>query len=205
MTTANKITILRILLVPFFVAQVIYYLDDGNESYRFWAIVSFAVAVGSDAVDGFIARRFNQRSELGAILDPIADKMLLISGIVLLSRHNEPYFDRIPLWLTATVVGRDVIILIGFAVIHYTCGRTKIFARLTGKIATALQMTVVLWVLLKWESSWLEYWAASAAVLTGFSGIQYLLDGVRQLGANPSSVASSRSPAQPGKPPAGES
>ena len=192
MTTANKITILRILLVPFFVAQVIYYLDEGEEIYRFWAIVSFAVAAGSDGLDGFIARRYNQRSELGAILDPIADKLLLISGIVLLSLHNEPYFDRIPLWLGATVVGRDVIILIGFAVIHYTCGKTTIQPRFFGKAATVLQMVVVSWVLLKWDAAWLKYWTMSAALLTGVSGIQYVIDGVNQLSASPSSVASAR-------------
>ena len=192
MTTANKITILRILLVPFFVAQVIYYLDEGEEIYRFWAIVSFVVAAGSDGLDGFIARRYNQRSELGTILDPIADKLLLISGIVLLSLHNEPHFHRIPLWLGATVVGRDIIILIGFAVIYYTCGKITIHPRFSGKTATVLQMIVVLWVLLKWDASGLRYWAISTAALTGVSGIQYVFDGVNQLSASPSSVASSR-------------
>ena len=65
-----------------------------------------------DGVDGYIARRYNQRSELGAILDPLADKLLLVSGIVLLS-ISWPYFDTIPLWLTCTIIGRDILILIG--------------------------------------------------------------------------------------------
>ena len=83
MTTANKVTILRILLIPFFVVQVLYYVKNGNELHRLLAILSFAVAAICDGVDGYIARRYNQRSELGAILDPLADKLLLVSGIVL--------------------------------------------------------------------------------------------------------------------------
>src|SRR6266850_597789 len=123
MTTANKITIMRILLVPFFIAQVLYYVGSGNELYRLLAILSFAIAAISDGVDGYIARRYNQRSELGAILDPLADKLLLVSGIVLLSLNNAPYLPRLPLWLVVTVVSRDVIILIGLLVIKHVCDK----------------------------------------------------------------------------------
>src|SRR5438552_7584781 len=110
MTTANKITILRILLIPFFVVEAIYYVRTGNELHRLLAILSFAVAAICDGVDGYIARRYNQRSELGAILDPLADKLLLVSGIVVLS-FDWPYFDTFPLWLTVTIIGRDILIL----------------------------------------------------------------------------------------------
>src|SRR4051812_46690202 len=112
MTTANKITILRILLTPFFVVEALYYVTTGNEVYRLIAILSFAVAAICDGVDGYVARRYNQRSELGAILDPLADKLLLVSAIVLLSL-NWPYFERIPLWLTCTIIGRDILIVSG--------------------------------------------------------------------------------------------
>ncbi len=80
MTTANKITILRILLIPFFVVELIYYVRTGNEIHRLAAILCFAVAAICDGVDGYIARRYNQISELGKILDPLADKLLLVSG-----------------------------------------------------------------------------------------------------------------------------
>src|SRR3989442_7794696 len=100
MTTANKITILRILLIPFFVVQVLYYVNGGNELHRFWAILTFAVAAICDGVDGYIARRYDQRSELGAILDPLADKLVLVSGIVVLSfAHRPSYLCTRPLWL----------------------------------------------------------------------------------------------------------
>ena len=186
MTTANKITILRILLIPFFVVEVLYYVKEGHELHRTLALLSFAVAAICDGVDGYIARRYNQRSELGAILDPLADKLLLVSGIVLLS-ISWKYFDTIPLWLTCTIIGRDVLILIGLVVIQITIGKVLVKPRVLGKIATVLQMVVVLWVLLKWNSHWLMAWALSAAICTGGSGILYVLDGVRQLSAHPSS------------------
>src|SRR2546427_2589872 len=118
MTTANKITILRILLIPFFVVQVLYYVKSGHELHRLLAILAFAVAAICDGVDGYIARRYDQRSELGAILDPLADKLLLVSGIVLLSFNQRPYFEMIPLWLTGTIIGRDLLVLIGLVVIQ---------------------------------------------------------------------------------------
>lgn len=186
MTTANKITILRILLVPFFVVQMIYYEEGGDEMNRLLAILSFAIAAISDGVDGYIARRYNQRSELGAVLDPLADKLLLVSAIVLLTIHNQN-IGNLPLWLTATVVGRDVIILIGLVVIYYTVGKVKVRPRLTGKIATVLQMISVLWVLLKWPADWSFGWELAAAVCTGLSGIFYVFDGVAQLSRSPSS------------------
>src|SRR5213079_1601255 len=126
MTTANKITILRILLIPFFVVQVLYYVKNGNELHRFFALVSFAVAAICDGVDGYIARHYNQRSELGAILDPLADKLLLVSGIVLLSFDHGPFLDSIPLWLTGTIIGRDLLMLIGLLVIQMTAGKVTV-------------------------------------------------------------------------------
>src|SRR2546428_2473822 len=136
MTTANKITILRILLIPFFVVEVLYYGKGGDELHRLWAIISFAVAAICDGVDGYIARRYNQRSELGAILDPLADKLLLVSGIVLLSLENRPYLETIPLWLTGTIIGRDVLVLIGLFVIQMVVGKVAVRPRILGKAAT---------------------------------------------------------------------
>ena len=192
MTTANKITILRILLIPFFVVEVLYYGKGGNELHRLWAIISFAVAAICDGVDGYIARRYNQRSELGAILDPLADKLLLVSGIVLLS-IPWPYFDTIPLWLTGTIIGRDILILVGLVVIQITIGKVTVRPRILGKIATVLQMAVVLWILLKWNTRWLKVWTLGAAICTGGSGLLYVWDGVRQLSAHPSSSPKSES------------
>ncbi len=187
MTTANKITILRILLIPFFVVEVLYYTKAGNEVHRMLAIVSFALAAICDGVDGYVARRYNQRSELGAILDPLADKLLLVSGIVVLSFDHAPYLESVPLWLTGTIMGRDVLILIGLLLIQFMVGKVKVRPRVVGKVATVLQMVVVLWIMLKWGETWLRALTLATAICTGISGLLYVWDGSRQLSAHPSS------------------
>ncbi|MBU6399645.1 MAG: CDP-alcohol phosphatidyltransferase family protein [Verrucomicrobia bacterium] len=190
MTTANKVTIVRILLVPFFVVHLLYYVTGGNEVHRLLAIVAFAFGAVSDGIDGYIARRYNQRSELGAILDPLADKLLLVLGLVLLSQNHAPYLATIPLWMTVTVFSRDALLLLGLIVIYYACGRIVIRPRFIGKVATVLQMVTLFWTLLKWDPLWLERWALGATVCTGASGLLYLKEGVRQLSASPTSSAS---------------
>src|ERR1043166_4408445 len=194
MTTANKVTILRMLLIPFFVVEVLYYVKTGNESHRMAALLTFAVAAICDGVDGYIARHYNQYSELGAILDPLADKLLLVSGVVLLSFDHGPLLGQIPLWLTGTIIGRDLLILIGMVVIHVTVGKVRVRPRMAGKIATVLQMISVIWILLKWDNGWgarwIVFWTVSAALFTGVSGFWYVYDGIRQLSSSPSSLAS---------------
>jgi CDP-diacylglycerol--glycerol-3-phosphate 3-phosphatidyltransferase len=193
MTTANKITVLRILLIPFFVVEVLYYTKAGIEVYRLLALLSFAVAAICDGVDGYIARHYNQRSELGAILDPLADKLLLVSGIILFSFNNQPYLDSIPLWLTGIIIGRDFLLVVGLGVIHLIFGKIKVRPRFIGKIATVLQMICIVWVLLKWTSAlnphWFTVWTYGAAVCTGVSGLLYVWDGMSQLGSHPTSSA----------------
>ncbi len=187
MTTANKITIFRILLIPFFVYQILGYRESGIELDRWLALAAFGLAALLDGVDGFVARRFHQRSELGAVLDPLADKLLLVSALVLLSLDH-PHFDRIPRWLTLIVVSRDLLILAGALVIYMTCGRAEVRPRWSGKVATVLQMVVVLWVLFKLDTGWRIWVAAVATLMTAVSGIQYLFDGARQLSVSPRSA-----------------
>ena len=198
MTTANKITILRMLLIPFFVVEVLYYVQSENEAHRVVALLTFAVASILDGVDGYIARQYNQRSELGAILDPLADKLLLVSGVIVLSFRHGELLGHIPLWLTGTIIGRDILLLIGLGVIYITLGRVKVRPHLMGKIATVLQMVSVLWILLKWDSgrgaAWMQGIALGAAICTGVSGLLYVWDGVRQLSSSPSSFASAQPP-----------
>jgi len=189
MTTANKISIARVLIVPFFIAQELYYVHTGLEVYRLLALFSFALAALTDALDGYVARRYNQRSELGAVLDPLADKLLLVAGIVLLSLDSNGHFEQLPLWLVVTVIGRDVILALGAYAIHHYVGQTRVRPHMTGKIATVLQMTAVLWTLFQWDARWLWWWCLGAAVFTGISGVLYVIDGVRQLSVSPRSAA----------------
>lgn len=177
-------------MVPLFIAQLMYYAEKGNELHRLLAIFAFGLAALSDGLDGYIARRYNQRSELGAVLDPLADKLLLVSGIVILSLNNGPLLPRIPLWLTVTILSRDALLLIGLALLHYLNCRMAIRPVFVGKVATVLQMICVIWGLLKWPSQGLFYWSLGAAICTGISGIIYVWLGLRQLSASPSSAAS---------------
>jgi len=192
MTTANKITILRILLIPFFVVEVLYYVETGNELHRLLAILSFATASILDGVDGYVARRYHQWSELGTVLDPLADKLLLASAIVLLSFNHPGRFAPIPLWLTGIIIGRDVLLGIGALVVRSVVGTIKVRPRLTGKLATVFQMLVVSWILLQWDRTFqgvfLKEWVLGAGIFTAVSGGFYLLDGMKQLGSHPASL-----------------
>ena len=190
MTTANKITILRILLIPFFVVEILYYVETGNEVHRLLAILSFAVASILDGVDGYVARRYHQWSELGTVLDPLADKLLLASGIVVLSFNHAPHLATIPLWLTGTIIGRDFLLGVGVVVVRLVVGKVTVRPRYTGKIATVLQMVLVLWILLKWtehHAAWLHIISLGAGLFTGASGLLYVWDFTKQIGAHPSS------------------
>jgi cardiolipin synthase (CMP-forming) len=193
MTTANKITILRILLIPFFVIETIYYVRTGNEVHRLLAILAFAATAIMDGVDGYIARHYKQISELGKILDPLADKLLLISGIVLLSFNNAPYLRQIPLWLTGGIIARDLLLAIGAVVIRAVVGRITVRPRITGKVATVFQMLMIVWILLRWDlffhGDLLQIWFLGAGIFTGVSGLFYVMDGMKQLSAHPSSSA----------------
>lgn len=190
MTTANKITIFRILLIPFFVVQMLYYVRTGGNLHWVLALSAFALAALLDGVDGYIARRFNQKSELGAILDPLADKLLLVSAILLLSRDSKEHFAQIPLWLTATIIGRDILLVLGLGIIYYTFGKVIVRPSMVGKIATVLQMAIVLWILLRWPDRVLPYLIMGTAAFTALSGVLYLFVWIRQMNTSPASAAS---------------
>jgi cardiolipin synthase (CMP-forming) len=192
MTTANKITIVRILLIPVFVTLAIYYgqtvrSGEPDEWLRFWAIMTFLIAAASDGLDGYVARRYNQRSSLGVILDPIADKGLLLSGIITLSISNwsasNPQAGQFPVWFPVLVISRDAVILVGSAVLHLLNGRVVVRTSWTGKVATVLQMAAIAWVMLQLHFLPLAYVVAAAGLFTFISGVIYVMDGMRQLHA----------------------
>ena len=125
--------------------------------HRLVALLTFAVAAILDGVDGYVARHYHQWSELGTVLEPLADKLLLVSGIMVLSFDHAPRLATIPLWLTGTIIGRDLLLGVGAVIIRLVVGRITVRPRITGKIATVLQMAVVLWILLKWSEHHAEW------------------------------------------------
>jgi cardiolipin synthase len=192
MTTANKITVVRILMIPAFVTMAIYYGEsikrgDPLEWQRFAAIIIFILAAVSDGLDGYVARRYNQRSKLGVYLDPIADKGLLLSGIITLSISNwsqsDPEYGSFPVWFPVLVITRYAVILVGTMILYLLNGKVHVKPNWTGKVATVLQMIAIGWVMLQFRFIPLLYVVAAAGVFTLISGIVYVADGVRQLQA----------------------
>ena len=193
MTLANKITVARILMIPAFVTLAIYYGEsiqrhEPLEWLRFAAIIVFLVSAASDGLDGYIARRYKQRSELGAILDPIADKGLLLSGIITLSISNwseiDPEYGRFPAWFPVLVITRDAVILVGAIILHLLIGdEMKVKPAWTGKVATVCQMCAIAWVMLQLRFLPLIFVVIVAGIFTFVSGVVYVMDGVRQLQA----------------------
>jgi cardiolipin synthase len=192
MTTANKITVVRILMIPAFVAMAIYYGESVKrgqplEWQRFAAISIFILAALSDGLDGYVARRYNQRSTLGVILDPIADKGLLLSGIITLSLTSwsevEPESGKFSVWFPVLVISRDAILLVGTLVLYLLNGKVHVKPHWTGKIATVLQMVAIGWLMLQLRIIPLLYVVLAAGAFTLISGIIYVTEGVRQLQA----------------------
>lgn len=182
MTFANQITLVRILLIPVFVVFVVYYAQSlrtgaGAEWLRWSAVAAFVIAAGSDAIDGWVARRFNQRSALGVVLDPIADKGLLLTAIVTLSLN--PWPVALPVWFPVLVIARDAVILVGCGLLKFFTGDIEVRPSMLGKMATALQMAAVSWVLLQIPGErWVVY---AAGLFTLLSGIGYVWRGMHAL------------------------
>jgi cardiolipin synthase (CMP-forming) len=135
-TVPNQITLLRLGFLPLFIVSISY------EHYR-WALVILVIAGLSDAIDGLLARSLNQRSSLGAYLDPIADKLLLSSSFVILAFKHE-----IAMWLMIFVLSRDVIILVVAVVILLISGYRPFPPSILGKAATFFQIVMIFAVVL---------------------------------------------------------
>jgi CDP-diacylglycerol--glycerol-3-phosphate 3-phosphatidyltransferase len=192
MTTANKITVIRIMMIPVFVTLAIYYgesIQEGSPQdwMRFTAIGVFLLAALSDGLDGYVARRYHQRSSLGVILDPIADKGLLLSGIITLSISNwsqvDPHYGKFPAWFPVLVITRDVVIVTGSLLLHVLNGKVRVRPSWTGKVATVLQMAAIAWVMLQMRIPPLIYIVYGAGFFTLVSGVIYFRNGLRQLSA----------------------
>lgn len=166
----NLITVIRILLTPLF---VIFLQRDMFPM----AILVFTTAGVSDGLDGFIARVFNQRTELGAYLDPIADKFLLIASFVTLGIQQ-----YIPGWLAVIVISRDIVIVMGIAVLNIMDIKIRIHPTLISKVTTFVQLFTVFLTLLYPKvpsepmAKYVMFWLT--AVLTTVSGLHYMMLGL---------------------------
>ena len=177
MNLPNYITLARVVMIPFFVNFMIY-------GYFGAALTVFVAACVTDALDGMIARLTNQKTELGAFLDPMADKLLIVAAFVTLV-----LLGMLPVWLVIIVVSRDIILVLGSVVIYFTGHEFKARPSLIGKATTVLQLLVVV------LSLFLEYLGTkmmlmpvlmwTTAIFTIASGIQYVSRGTKIVGQDP--------------------
>lgn len=130
LTAANQLTLLRMLLIPPFVILLMY-------GYRGWALLTFLTAGVTDLLDGLIARKTGQKTTLGAWLDPMADKLLLVTMFVMLTLPDIGSANRLPLWFTVLVLSRDIAIVLTVAVVNLAVGPRTFRPSMFGKIATA--------------------------------------------------------------------
>ncbi len=130
LTAANQLTLLRMLLIPPFAILLLY-------EHRGWALVVFLTAGLTDLFDGLIARRAGQKTTLGAWLDPMADKLLLVTMFIMLTLPGIGSANRLPLWFTVLVLSRDIAIVLTVAVVNLAVGPRTFRPSIFGKIATA--------------------------------------------------------------------
>jgi cardiolipin synthase len=170
LTIANQLTMLRMALAPLLVVLLHYRLHS-------WALVVFVGAGLTDLLDGLIARLGHQKTTLGAMLDPVADKILLGSSYVALT-WSSGLHCAIPVWLTVTLLSRDAIIVVSVAVINLTLERRVFYPSLLGKVATASQILtagVVFLMNAEGECLWLvEQLCRLTVILTVASALHYV-------------------------------
>ncbi len=176
-TLPNVLTVFRMALTPVFVSLLFY--------QKFvWALAAFVVAGITDGLDGLLARRFKQQSPLGRILDPIADKMMLVTSFIVLSMRGVfptplPKHLPVPFWVTITVISRDIFILVGAAAINMVSGFRAFQPSFLGKVSTVVQIVAVAAVILAAQTRvgtgyYLPTIYTSVFTLALLSGIHYI-------------------------------
>ena len=171
LTLANQLTLTRVLLVPAFVILTIY-------SYFGWALVVFAIAGLTDLLDGLIARKFSRHTSLGAWLDPMADKLLIVATFTVLTLPDLGLVNKLPVWLTILIISRDLLIVLTVAVINLAIGRREFKPSIFGKIATATYMltcvTIMFFNYLQTASPLVTVGIWCSAIITLVSGAHYV-------------------------------
>jgi len=176
LTPANQLTLLRMLLIPAFVILVLY-------GYLGWALIVFATAGITDGLDGLIARWSGQKTQLGAWLDPMADKLLLMTTFILLSLPGLDLSNRLPLWLTVLIITRDVGIVLTVTIVNFAIGPRTFRPSTFGKIATATYIVTavvaMLFNYLRTHSVLFDLMVYASLAITLVSGFHYIWHAAR--------------------------
>ena len=183
----NQLTILRLLSIPVFLGLVLIYAQGGknggfHEGYRLGAAAVFIGLFLLDILDGFIARVSGQVTSLGTILDPVADKALMVTALIALGTMPRGAVPcSLPLWFVVITIFRDSVLLVGALVIHNICHALDVAPRWTGKIAAFFNAVVVGSMLLGAPARLCRWQLVAAIIFTVVSGAQYVRDGMLQL------------------------
>jgi cardiolipin synthase len=176
LTPANQLTLLRMLLIPAFVILVVY-------GHFGWALIVFVTAGVTDALDGLIARRSGQKTTLGAWLDPMADKLLLVTTFVVLTLPNLDLTNRLPIWLTVLIISRDVGIVLTVAIVNLAIGRRTFRPSPFGKAATATYIVTagfaLLFNYLRYHSVVVDLFVYLSLAITLISAFHYIWHAAR--------------------------
>ena len=176
----NQLSVLRILLVPGIIASLVYYSPE-HDWLRLLALGLFVFGMVTDALDGFIARTQGLSSQLGALLDPIADKILIVGTLLGCSSIKAlPEWMHIPAWFNLIVLTRDALVLLGALVVFLMQGRWGLRPDLLGKFTTVAQMLVIPTVMLHWPVK--DQVILTASILTTLSAVSYLRLALRLFG-----------------------
>ena len=183
MTWATRITILRLILVPVFVTLIIAYDDTAKQGqpeewWRYAAIGVFSLAGISDAVDGYLARHWNQRSALGALLDPIADKLLLLAALVTLGILPLDHLHSFPIWFPVIIISRDTLLLGGYGVLRHFHIPMDIHPHWTGKLSTVFTLLAIGAVLFKLDTRAIVFLCGLGAGLALICTVIYVQEGL---------------------------
>lgn len=178
MTLANRITLFRLFLIPVFVGLIISYTRE-HPWIRYAALGVYIIASISDALDGFVARAYNQKTKLGAVLDPLADKLLINIGFVFMA-VNDQFSTQIPYWFPVVILARDAMIVMGAYLINEFYGPVRIRPQISGKLTTCFQMSLMIAVLI--EASFAYPLMIATVVMSGISYVDYLYAGIKQIG-----------------------
>ena len=178
MTLANRITLFRLLLVPVFAGLIAAYTRE-HPMERYAALVVYALAAASDMLDGFVARAYNQKTKLGTMLDPLADKLMINIGFVFMA-VNDQFAYRIPYWFPVLILARDVTIVMGAYVINEYYGPVRVKPRISGKLTTVCLMSLVIAVLI--EARFADKLLIASVVLIAISYVDYIYMGIKQVG-----------------------
>ena len=180
MTLANQITIGRLVLIPVFVVLIMAY-TQAEQWLRIAALSTFVIAAISDGVDGFVARAYNQKTRLGAVLDPLADKLLINVAFVFLA-VNTQLATPIPPWIPVIILSRDSIIVIGAYLINEYFGPVRVRPKVSGKLTTWFQMACIIIVLLELDQRIVLGVLYCTVTVSIVSFCDYLYTGIKQIG-----------------------